>query len=66
MTGALEREFPQWEISYYPAGLDIVSALRVSEDRRHWRYVVCRSAAELLGRLRQLREEEQLSSALTH
>jgi hypothetical protein len=50
--GALARDFPDWQISIRPAGVGICTAYWCSPDGRSRRYVVARSSAELLARLR--------------
>jgi len=50
--GALAREFPDWQIDIHPAGVAICTAYWSSSDGRSRRYVVARSSAELLARLR--------------
>lgn len=49
---ALAREFPAWEITSRPAGLDICTAYWCSPDGRSRRYIAARSASALLDRLR--------------
>ena len=46
----LAREFPEWDIA---CGLDICTAYWCSPDGCSRRYIVARSAAELLERLRE-------------
>jgi hypothetical protein len=41
----------RWEIAARPAGLDVWTAERASEDRRSVRYIVACSAAELAAKL---------------
>ncbi len=41
----------RWEIAARPAGLDVWTAERASEDRRSIRFIVARSAAELAAKL---------------
>jgi hypothetical protein len=50
----LAREFAAWQIDFRPASLDIVTAYWRSPDGRSRRYVVRRSGAELLTRLREI------------
>lgn len=50
--GALARDFPDWQISIRPAGVGISTAFWCSPDGRSRRYVVARSSAELLAKLR--------------
>jgi hypothetical protein len=46
--------FPGWQIDDRPGGLPIVTAFWMSGDGRHRRYLVARSAAELLAALQAL------------
>jgi len=48
----LRREFPAWQFDVHPGGLRVWTALWRSEDGRHERYIVARTDAELLARLR--------------
>jgi hypothetical protein len=48
----LAREFAAWEIDFRSGSLDVVTAYWRSPDGRSRRYVVRRSSAELLARLR--------------
>jgi hypothetical protein len=48
----LAREFPEWEITIRPAGLNMATAYWRSGDGRHRRLIVARSAAGLLAELR--------------
>ena len=58
-AGLLALEFtPEWEITTHPAGLSVVTAWKCSDDGRHRRYLVARTAAELLARLRAIRDQE--------
>jgi len=41
----------RWTIAARPAGLDVWTAERASEDRRSIRYIVARTAAELAEKL---------------
>ena len=51
--GALLEEFGDvWQISVYPGGLPVWTALWKSPDGRHERYVVAPGPGELLDRLR--------------
>jgi hypothetical protein len=50
--GALAREFPDWQIDIHPAGVAVCTAYWSSPDGRSRRYIVARSCAELLARLR--------------
>jgi hypothetical protein len=53
VTGsALADEFPGWEITLNPGGLDVVAAYWQTPDGRSRRYVVARSPGELLAALR--------------
>jgi hypothetical protein len=49
----LAREFAEWQIVFRPSALSVVTAFWRSADGRSRRYVVCRSGAELLARLRE-------------
>jgi hypothetical protein len=50
----LAREFAAWQIDFRPSALDVVTAYWCSPDGRSRRYVVRRSSAELLVRLREI------------
>jgi hypothetical protein len=50
----LAREFAAWQIDFRPGSLDVVSAFWRSPDGRSRRYIVRRSSAELLVRLREI------------
>ncbi len=52
LPGALAREFPSWQIDINPAGVGICAAYWCSPDGRSRWYVVARSSAELVARLR--------------
>lgn len=52
-VACLIREFPGWQISIRPAGLSVAAAYWESDDGRHRRYIVAKTAAELLGLLRE-------------
>jgi hypothetical protein len=47
----------RWQIDAHPAGLDIWSATWRSDDRRHIRVLVARSAQELAAKLEAAAEE---------
>jgi hypothetical protein len=46
----------EWEVSVRPGGLNVIAAYKQTEDGRHRRYIVARSAAELLMALREDRD----------
>lgn len=48
----LVTEFPGWEISVRPAGLELCGAYWRSPDGRHRRYLVAATPSELLALLR--------------
>jgi DNA-binding XRE family transcriptional regulator len=50
--GALEREYPDWQIEINPGGIEICTAFWCSPDGRSRRVVIARSSGDLLGRLR--------------
>jgi hypothetical protein len=50
----LARDFDAWQIDYRPGSLEVVTAYWRSPDGRSRRYVVRRSSAELLARLREI------------
>lgn len=50
----LAREFAAWEIDFTPGVIGVVTAYWRSPDGRSRRYVVRRSSAELLARLREI------------
>jgi hypothetical protein len=54
----LAAEFPDWEITSHPGGLDICTAYWCSPDGRHRRYITAWTAADLLGALRSIRATE--------
>lgn len=56
--GAIASEFPAWQVSIRPGGLDICTAFWCSQDGRARRYVVARSSTELIARLRAISEED--------
>ncbi len=51
-VGLLVTEYPDWQITIRPAGLDLCGAYWQSEDGRHRRYVVARTPGQLLAELR--------------
>jgi hypothetical protein len=50
----LARDFASWQIDFQPGSLDVVTAFWRSPDGRSRRYIVRRSTAELLARLREI------------
>jgi hypothetical protein len=54
----LAREFEAWQIDFRPGFLGVVAASWRSTDGRSRRYVVRRSTAELLARLREIGPSE--------
>jgi hypothetical protein len=50
----LAREFAAWEIDFRPCATGVVTAYWQSGDGRSRRYVVRRSSADLLARLREI------------
>jgi hypothetical protein len=50
----LAREFTEWQIDFVPGPPGVVAAYWRSPDGRSRRYVVRRSSAELLARLREV------------
>lgn len=51
---AIEREFPAWEVTDRPGGLDAVVAYWRSPDGRHRHVIAAPDAAGLLAKLRRL------------
>jgi hypothetical protein len=50
----LAREFTAWQIEFAPGALGVVAAYWRSPDGRSRRYIVRRTSAELLARLREI------------
>lgn len=50
----LAREFASWQIDFTPGAVGVVAAYWRSPDGRSRRYVVRRTSAELLTRLREI------------
>jgi len=57
----LAREFASWEIDLRPGAMGVVTAYWHSKDGRSRRYVVSRSGAELLARLREIEPPDRLA-----
>lgn len=49
---AIAAEFPAWEVTIRPAGLDVIAAYWQSADGRHRHYIVAPDPAGLLAALR--------------
>jgi hypothetical protein len=59
--GTVADEFPSWQITIRPGGLDVITALWRSQDGRSQRYVVAHSAPELAERLQEIGRERPIA-----